>query len=566
MPQEIQRPNGRWLRFISHQTADKGVLCLYSDITDIKNRSLEHARLAERNAQFAEALQKARDEAERANKVKSAFLATMSHEIRTPLNSILGTLGLIRDDIKEGEPRYMIDTALKSAEALLSLLNDILDFSKIEAGKLELEETSFAVRDLAVSTVDIMRRQADQKNLELKLEISANAPEWMCGDAGRIRQILLNLTSNAIKFTTTGSVTLAIARGEGMVRFSVTDTGVGIAPRDVPLLFRDFSQLDSGHRHEGTGLGLAICQRLVQAMGGDIGVSSDVGHGSVFWFSIPLKNADIICAEARPALNSKGQIDLTGIRALVVEDNATNQMIALNYLRKAGCVTDVASDGLEALAALASFPYDVVLMDMSMPNCDGVEATKYMRASENAMVRDVPVIAMTAHAMPEHRKACLEAGMQDFLNKPIIRDQMLATVQRWAKKSEIGKDAPMTEFDQKKRDMRDVQTSLERIAAEVGHENFQRLLEVFTADIKTRMAKIAEAVECEDMVSLRHQAHALKGSAANLGFSRLTELLMDLEQRASMQLVPEDSFFTRLREVANSGIAEITSVLEAKQG
>jgi PAS domain S-box-containing protein len=375
---------------------------------------------------------RARDAAETATLAKSSFLATMSHEIRTPLNAVLGIAGLILDDELSPRHRPMIEAIRESGEYLLVLLNNILDFSKLDAGKLELDEAPFAPRSLVAATVQMLAARAAAKGLTLSATVEDSLPQSLRGDAGRLRQVLINLLGNAIKFTETGGITLRIAsqetRADGIViRCVVTDTGIGIKPEILPTLFQEFRQGESSiaRRYGGSGLGLAICRQLVERMGGTIGIESEPGCGSQFWFTVPLQEdrteaaragaedgkASLECIEAALAARRPK------LRVLVAEDNATNLFVTMRILQKLGIEADSAGDGIEAIAAVKARSYDLILMDMQMPNLDGLEATRNIRGMPLA-VASVPIIALTANTFAEDIRRCRDAGMNNFIAKP----------------------------------------------------------------------------------------------------------------------------------------------------
>jgi len=385
--------------------------------------------VTERHA-VAEALQTARDEAVDANRAKSNFLATVSHEIRTPMNGILGFADIL---LRSGLPPEQTRAARliqDSGNSLLAILNDVLDLSKIEAGRLELERVPVCLPALADGAVSILRSQADAKGLYLRLDLGADLPEWIEADPTRLRQILLNLLSNALKFTDQGGVTLTIRRAGGRLRFTVADTGMGIAKNRQSLLFQQFSQLhrSSSRQHGGTGLGLAISKRLVEAMpAGEIGVESDEGQGARFWFAAALPTVPAPLAIATPAPAGPNGV---AAHILVAEDLFINQAVIESILVDAGHSVRFANNGTEAVAAAARERFDLILMDMEMPELDGIGATQAIRLLEGPM-RDVPIIAVTANALDSEARRCRDAGMNDHLTKPIDRTALLAAIQRW---------------------------------------------------------------------------------------------------------------------------------------
>jgi signal transduction histidine kinase/ActR/RegA family two-component response regulator len=407
-------------------------------MTDLLRLQLDlQAQIEQRERTEAE-LRIAKTAAEAANRAKSQFLANMSHELRTPLNGILGMSELL---IREstGKPLKHSQTVRNAGMRLLRIINDILDLSRMEAGALLMSQSEFSPRTLVAELAELLADQAAKKSVSLRATIAPGVPELASSDAGRIQQVLSNLVDNAIKFTERGSVHILVTAQRleptrSTMRFEVCDSGSGIPPEAQSRLFQPFSQLDESatRKFGGTGLGLAISRQLVEALGGSIGLDSTVGHGSSFWFEIPVS---VVAHAASSTATSHPSIGTHAGRVLIVEDNPINRELVAEIVQAAGCSVDTAVDGEQALTRIAAGAFDLVLMDWHMPIMDGLSATRRLRILEQAQGRSrLPVVALTASVLYGDREACEAAGMDDFVAKPFSYDELIALLDRWLPK------------------------------------------------------------------------------------------------------------------------------------
>ena len=491
-----------------------------------------------------EELLAAKKAAEEANQAKSRFLAHMSHEIRTPLNGVLGMLELLLLTPLSDTQRSHLAIARTSGETLLAVIEDVLDLSKIEAGRITLDEADFDLPALLRDIGALLTLQAEMKGLHLRTSLAPDLPRWVRGDSSRLRQILVNLASNAIKFTEEGFISIAAAcepdgAGGPRVRFAVSDTGIGLSRDQLSAVFEPFVQADSSstRRYGGTGLGLAISKQLVEMMGGEIGVDTQQGAGSTFWFTAPFAAASssepeaptVRCARpaAVPPECNNGGPKPRQPKILLVEDNSTNMAVALAQLSKLGYSGETASNGAEAVDAVRRTDYDLILMDLHMPVMDGFEATRRIRETER---RHVPIVAVTADAMRGDREHCLRQGMDDYLSKPMRLRDLSGLVRKWAPDEEehpasqeesTAREAPL--FDE--RELLDRLMDDRALAAEI--------VRGFLADCPRQLAILAERIEASDRDGAKLQAHKVKGAAASVSAPSLRAAARSVEQAAS---------------------------------
>ena len=490
---------------------------------DITERKLSEAKLIE----ATNAADAARREAEKASEAKSEFLASMSHEIRTPLNSIIGYTDLLLDGgDDEVRRRRWLELIQESGAALLTVVNDILDFSKIEAGQIVLDTHAFALNALLANVLSIVDGFATKSGLVIARAIPDDLPTYVMGDANRLRQVLLNLLNNAVKFTTKGSVTLAVARedqrsGSCRLRFTVTDTGIGIPREHQDHLFERFSQGDGSimRRFGGTGLGLAISKNLVQLMGGTIGVESTEGVGSSFWFTIDVAIADSDPESVETSIEPVR--DGRPVCILLVDDVEINRDLARLVLEARGHQVETASDGFEAIRKVQDRAFDVVLMDIQMPGMDGITASHHIRALTTPC-RRTPIIAMTANVLPRQIAMFKAAGIDDHVGKPFKRKELFDAIERWTRlrpqAPDCSTEPPRLAFDRH---------VLEEFRETVGVAIFDRLIDKFKAELDARIVDVAPTI---DLDRLAMNAHALISASGSFGFTGFSRLCRDVEE------------------------------------
>lgn len=483
------------------------------------------------------ALANARTSADHASAAKSAFLANVSHEIRTPLHGILGLTRLLAESRLDAEQREFVDGVDSSAQSLLRLVNDLLDVSAVEAGRMTLAVAPFALVDVVHRVRQQLAPVATAKGLELAVVVDPKVDRRFSGDAGRLLQVLINLVGNAVKFTERGSVRLTVAApsatDDGLrLRFEVADTGAGLPAASIPRLFKPFSRLDDGQATPGTGLGLAICRSLVVLMGGDIGVQPNVPAGSVFWLEVPLPTTD---AELPARATAEPARPLPASRVLVVEDNEINEKILCARLRRWGLTVSAARNGVEALAALQREPFDLVLMDGQMPVMDGYEATRQLRRSPDPAVAAVPIVAMTADALPGDRERCIAAGMNDYVSKPVDDALLHRVLTQWL--PAVPRSASAPGVDPAVLDRH----ALQRMTGVDPSEPsalLSELVGLFRSGTPALVRSITEGSRAEDWRRVRAAVHTLKSNASYLGAVALLEGCRTLE--AALQAFPVD--------------------------
>ena len=524
---------------------------LYKEILPLANKlalAVASCQQYERLKSAQKELITARDEAQSANRAKSSFLATMSHEIRTPLNAVINLSEILLETSQDERQKKLTQGVCEGGKALLQLVNDVLDFSRIEAGKLELVPTTFNLRDLLEGIFSLYEKQAQSKALFFRLNISPDVPNVVTTDPSRLRQVIQNLLSNAIKFTESGGISMNVSfqqnTGIPVLSFYVSDTGIGISKPQVQQLFREFTQLDTDldRRFGGSGLGLAIAHRLVMMMGGKIQCQSSEGIGSTFWFFIPLHLKAIRSTPEilhyKPAVSAQ---------ILLVEDSLTNQMVATAMLEKLDCSIRIANNGFEAIEQIKTKLPDLVLMDVSMPGMDGLQATKLIREMGGSYA-SLPIIAMTAHAFEHDRQACFDAGMDDYLSKPLQKQQLTEMISLWMspnrdknKEDLIEKmhQQTATAFVGTTKPILD-ETTVTTLLQETSADLVKKLAGIFLKESRDHLSALAEKIEAKDLDAAAKHAHAVKSSSGALGVLALQDMCSQIEKacRTSGEHIP----------------------------
>ncbi|MFM8333843.1 MAG: ATP-binding protein [Candidatus Methylumidiphilus sp.] len=548
------------------------------DITDRKQTAAElelHRHHLEDLVRWRTAeMLAAKEAAEAANLAKSAFLANMSHEIRTPLNAVIGLTHLLRKQITDAKPQAQLAKVETAAQHLLSVINDILDLSKIEAGRLGLENTEFSPAQVIERACAMLAERAAAKRLRLVQHIDLAVPAQLHGDPLRLGQVLLNFISNAIKFSERGqiSVRARLLEDDGvnvLLRLEVEDQGIGISPAQQQRLFQAFTQADDSttRKYGGTGLGLVIAKRLADMMGGEVGLNSAPGVGSVFWMTARLRRLAEPAAPPAAAAQSPEQVltqHYRGLRVLVAEDDPVNQEVACELLADIGLAVDVAADGAEAVARVAAGGYALVLMDLQMPVMDGFDATRAIRQLPKGKGM-LPIVAMTANAFDENRQECLDAGLDDHVGKPVDPETLYATLLRW-----LSPAAQPTVADRPAPDAAavavpamlasiaglDAQTGLEHVGGKLP--SYLRMLGLFLANHGKDAALLQAHLALGEMPEATRLAHTLKGVAATLGAEGLRLAALELEQACRRQAAPAE-----LSDLIEALSAELSPLLAA---
>ncbi len=531
------------------------VLSIVAHVARVRTlRRVETLRL--RDKRHSSQLERARDAALDSTRLKSQFIANVSHEIRTPMNGVMGMTELLLNTELSARQRNFAEAIQSSTDYLLAIINDILDFSKIEAGKLTFEIDDFDLRKVVDETFELLRETAAAKNLRLSATIDDDVPVRLRGDARRLRQVLINLLGNALKFTERGEVSLNVAAesidaSPATLRFTVRDTGIGISVETQQNLFQAFSQADSSttRKYGGTGLGLAISKQIVELMGGRIGVESAPAQGSVFWFTAEFKQpfdsrlGTALALQSAPKARAASSPHNSNDLILIVEDNPVNQKLLAYQLEEMNYRFDIAADGLQALEALSHTRYALVLLDCQMPLMDGYTTASEIRRREKAHQQSsqrIPIIAMTAHAAPGERQKCIDAGMDDYISKPMKLELFATIIKRWM--PDTARHAPNNSQESTRAAITDSlieqQPSADGVLASDSAQPDQsdfpvEFHELFIEDTSLRLIALREAVQAKDAQLVRHMTHTLIGSCGFYGASDMARLCITLKEQAS---------------------------------
>jgi signal transduction histidine kinase/DNA-binding response OmpR family regulator len=525
---------------------------------------------------------------EASNRAKSNFLAVMSHEIRTPMNAVIGMASSLLDSNLTSDQRESVEAIHIAGDSLLELLNDILDFSKLESGALTLEKIQFAPMSVLNNMVSVVGASAAAKGLELRLEGASEMPAGLLGDPGRIRQILLNLTSNAIKFTAEGEIVVkfeCLSRSEtnALMRWTVTDTGMGIAEDRLGSLFNDYVQADSSvsRRFGGSGLGLSICRRLIEQMGGEIRAESRLGEGSAFHFDLFLPICELPAPQASEDDTSAALLRLRiaeaghPLRILIVDDNRTNRLVAARMFQEFDVTIVEACDGVEAIDAVSGSEFDIVLMDMRMPEMDGLTATSIIRASGGKLAV-VPIIAFTANAFADDQEACLRAGMTDFVAKPVRKKFLMQATLRalWSADMQKLRESSTRMSTAYGSDPKGPVEATEivffcrqpfdELVEEIGLDDAMEAFQLFDEDARQRFETLTAIVAPAGSKTVRVDAHSLKSTAATFGFYRMSALAERLERVAEgLEAREHRALVDELRIAFDRGLCEFAALPRA---
>ena len=499
-------------------------------------------------------MREAQEESDQANQSKDRFLATMSHEIRTPLNALLGILNLVKADAKDAQQLSLLTTAENSGERLMRLLTNLLDYSRIEAGEMSCDASPFRPAGVIEEVMELYQSRSADPDVKLRAELNGLDYLWVLGDSQKVVQVLTNLLSNAIKFTDHGEIEITLqadsaSQATSSFRIKVRDTGIGMSQTQLGSIFDAFVQVDNSDRRKylGTGLGLSICRQLTHLMGGELTVRSTPKFGSEFMLSLPMQV--VVEPQSDPGRTSTPGFDTQGRRILVVEDSKPNQLVVRSMLERRGYEVDVANDGIEACAAMnkkgqGSTGYGLILMDVQMPGMDGIEATRWIR--NNGFQQ--PIIALTAKAFAEDEKTCRDAGMNDFMTKPINYEALISRVDMWLGAHTQGVSMPPSD-------------KVEEMRMLMGDEALKEAFEVFLHETDARHQRLQSTLATNDLNRAAKELHALCGTYRTYGFDELGHLCQALQESCSAKLLPQEEAIARLSSLSS----EVRTALLAYQ-